>query len=166
MVVILLLLLLFVSLQKSYIFALVTCKTSTLRTRMLFYANPTSLAGSDVEKKRILCCLVKQKTCETWDLWVIVRFTAAEAGATVVNWKLLFLVSFRNPFPVSTILLSYPFMPSVILITQPSASLTHKNPQRRKNNLWYASRTMQRPIDRSKDVFVEYPVCVISVAVG
>ena len=61
----LLLLLLFVSLQKSYIFALVTCKTSTLRTRMLFYANPTSLAGSDVEKKRILCCLVKQKTCET-----------------------------------------------------------------------------------------------------
>ena len=32
-------------------------------------------------------------------------------------------------------------------------------------NLYYASRRMQRSNYRSKDVFVEYPVCVISVAV-
>ena len=34
-----------------------------------------------------------------------------------------------------------------------------------QNNLLYASRRTQRSIDRSEDVFVEYPVCVISVAV-
>ena len=34
-----------------------------------------------------------------------------------------------------------------------------------QNNLWYASRRTQRSIDGSDDVFVEYPVCVISVAV-
>ena len=27
---------------------------------------------------------------------------------------------------------------------------------------WYASRRTQRSIDRSEDIFVEYPVCVIS----
>ena len=45
--------------------------------------------------------------------------------------------------------------------------LTHKNPHSSKqNNLWYVSRRTQRSIHRSKDVFlVEYPVCVISVAV-
>ena len=32
-------------------------------------------------------------------------------------------------------------------------------------NLHYASRRMQRSNYRSEDVFVEYPVCVISVAV-
>ena len=34
-----------------------------------------------------------------------------------------------------------------------------------QNNLWYASQRMQRSIDRSDHVFVEYSVCVISVAV-
>ena len=166
LLLLLLLLLLFVSLQKSRIFALVMCKTRTLYTRMLFFANAASLAGSDVEEKRILCCLVKRKTCETWDLWV----TVVEAGAPIVNCKrktqLLSWLSFRGPFPVSTILFSCLFIPSVILLPQTSASLTHKNPQRRKNNVWYASRRMQRSIDRSEDVFAEYPVCVISVAVG
>ena len=32
-------------------------------------------------------------------------------------------------------------------------------------NLYYASRRTQRSNYRSEDVFVEYPVCVISVAV-
>ena len=31
--------------------------------------------------------------------------------------------------------------------------------------LWYASHRTQRLIDQSEDVFVEHPVCVISVAV-
>ena len=43
-------------------------------------------------------------------------------------------------------------------------SLKYKNPQRRKNNLWHASHRTQRAIDRSEGVFVEYPVCEISVA--
>ena len=34
-----------------------------------------------------------------------------------------------------------------------------------QKNLWYASRRTQRSVDRSEDVFAEYPVCVISVAV-
>ena len=34
-----------------------------------------------------------------------------------------------------------------------------------QNNLRHVSRRMQRSIDRSEDVYVEYPVCVISVAV-
>ena len=42
-------------------------------------------------------------------------------------------------------------MTAVILLPQRPASLTHKNPQ--------------RSIDRSEEVFVEYPVRVISVAV-
>ena len=43
--------------------------------------------------------------------------------------------------------------------------LKYKNPQRRKNNLWHASHRTERAIDRSEGVFVEYPVCEISVAV-
>ena len=34
-----------------------------------------------------------------------------------------------------------------------------------QNNLRHVSRRTQRSIDRSEDVYVEYPVCVISVAV-
>ena len=34
-----------------------------------------------------------------------------------------------------------------------------------QNNLWHGSCGMPRSIDLSEDVFVEYPVCVISVAV-
>ena len=34
-----------------------------------------------------------------------------------------------------------------------------------QNNLQHVSRRMQRSIDRSEDVYVEYPVCVISVSV-
>ena len=34
-----------------------------------------------------------------------------------------------------------------------------------QNNLCYASHRTQRSIDRSEDVFLEYNVCVISVAV-
>ena len=45
--------------------------------------------------------------------------------------------------------------PSAILLPLCPASLTHN----------YASRGMQRSVDRTEDVFVEYPVCVISVAV-
>ena len=44
-------------------------------------------------------------------------------------------------------------------------SLKYKNPQRLKNNLWYASHRTERAIDRSEGVFIEYPVCEISVAV-
>ena len=44
-------------------------------------------------------------------------------------------------------------------------SLKYKNPQRLKNNLWYVSHRTERAIDRSEGVFVEYPVCEISVAV-
>ena len=45
-----------------------------------------------------------------------------------------------------------------------SASLMNKIPKT-QNDLWYASLRMQRSIDWSEDVFVEYPVCVLSVAV-
>ena len=34
-----------------------------------------------------------------------------------------------------------------------------------QNNLRHVSRRMQRSIDRSEDVYVEYPVFVISVSV-
>ena len=34
-----------------------------------------------------------------------------------------------------------------------------------QNILWYASGGTQKSIDRSDDVFLEYPVCVISVAI-
>ena len=34
-----------------------------------------------------------------------------------------------------------------------------------QNNLRHVSRRTQRSINRSEDVYVEYPVCVISVAV-
>ena len=54
---------------------------------------------------------------------------------------------------------------SVILLPLRLVSLKYKNPQRRKNNLWYASHRTERAIDRSEGVFVEYPVCEISVAV-
>ena len=45
---------------------------------------------------------------------------------------------------------------AVILLALPPASLTHKNPQRR-----HGMRPVERKdrsIDRSEDVFVEYPV--------
>ena len=45
------------------------------------------------------------------------------------------------------------------------ASLMHKKSPKMQNNSWHASRRMQRSIDRSEDVFVEYPVHLISVAV-
>ena len=35
--------------------------------------------------------------------------------------------------------------------------------QKKQNNSWHVSKGMQRSIDRSEDV--EYPVCMISVAV-
>ena len=54
---------------------------------------------------------------------------------------------------------------SVILLTLHPASLMHKKSPRMQNNSWHASRRTQRSIDRSEDVFVEYPVCLISVAV-
>ena len=39
--------------------------------------------------------------------------------------------------------------------------------QKKQNNSWHVSKGMQRSIDRSEDVYryVEYPVCMISVAV-
>ena len=50
---------------------------------------------------------------------------------------------------------------AVILLPLRPASLTHKNPQRHK-----IIHGTQRTIDRFEDSFlVEYPVCVISVAV-
>ena len=55
----------------------------------------------------------------------------------------------------------------MILLPVHPTSLTHKNPKD-ANNLWHGSCGMQRSIfiDRSEDVFfIEYPVCVISVAV-
>ena len=53
-----------------------------------------------------------------------------------------------------------------ILLPLRPASMTQKNPQTRKiiNYLRCASRRTQRSIDRSEDVFIEYPFCVISVA--
>ena len=37
--------------------------------------------------------------------------------------------------------------------------------QKKQNNSRHVSHGMQRSIDRPEDVYVEYPVCVISVAV-
>ena len=54
---------------------------------------------------------------------------------------------------------------TVILLPLHPASLTHKPSPKMQINLHYASRRMQRSNYRSEDVFVEYPVCVISVAV-
>ena len=53
-----------------------------------------------------------------------------------------------------------------ILLPLRPASMTQKNPQRRKiiNYLWCASRRTQRSIGPSEDVFVDYPFCVNSVA--
>ena len=34
-----------------------------------------------------------------------------------------------------------------------------------QNNFWHSSHKTQRSIDQSGDVFEEYPVCAISVAV-
>ena len=56
----------------------------------------------------------------------------------------------------------------VILLHVPlhPASLTHKNPQRRaKVHGIPPTGRKDRSIDRSEDVFVEYPVRVISVVV-
>ena len=41
----------------------------------------------------------------------------------------------------------------------------HKKSPKMQNNSWHTSRRTQRSIDRSEDVFVEYPVRLISVAV-
>ena len=46
-----------------------------------------------------------------------------------------------------------------------SASCVPDEFPKTQNKLWNAFRRTQRSIDRSEDVFVEYPVCVISVAV-
>ena len=54
------------------------------------------------------------------------------------------------------------FLPSSDFVTSASASLTHKNPQRRK--IIHGMRPVERK-DRSIDIFVEYPIHVISVAV-
>ena len=52
----------------------------------------------------------------------------------------------------------------ILLLLRP-ASLTHKNPKRRKIiDCMRSVELKDRSIDRSKDVFVKYP-CVISVAV-
>ena len=37
--------------------------------------------------------------------------------------------------------------------------------QKKQNNSWHVSHGMERSIDRSEDVYVEYPVCMISVTV-
>ena len=37
--------------------------------------------------------------------------------------------------------------------------------QKKQNNSWHASHGTQRSIDRSENVYVENPVCMISVAV-
>ena len=37
--------------------------------------------------------------------------------------------------------------------------------QKKQNNSWHVSLGTQRSIDQSEDVYVEYPVCMISVAV-
>ena len=54
---------------------------------------------------------------------------------------------------------------SVILLPLRPASLMHKKSPKMQNNSWHASRRTQRSIDKSEDVFVEHPVCLISVAV-
>ena len=54
---------------------------------------------------------------------------------------------------------------SVILSPLSPASLIHKKSPKMQNNSWHASRRTQRSIDRSEDVFVEYPVRLISVGV-
>ena len=51
---------------------------------------------------------------------------------------------------------------TVTMLPLRPASLTHKIPPKTQNNLWYASRRMQRSIDRSEDVFAK---CVTSMAV-
>ena len=56
--------------------------------------------------------------------------------------------------------------PSMILLPPCPASLTHKNPERHK--IIYGIHPIgcrERSIDQSKDVFLEYPVCVICVPV-
>ena len=56
--------------------------------------------------------------------------------------------------------------PSVILLSLCAASLMHKNPQRHKIICGiHPIGRRERSIDQSKDVFLEYPVCVISVPV-
>ena len=56
--------------------------------------------------------------------------------------------------------------PSVILLPPCPASLTHKNPQRHKIICGiHPIGRRDRSTDQSKDVFLEYPVCVISVPV-
>ena len=56
--------------------------------------------------------------------------------------------------------------PSVILLSLCAASLMHKNPQRHKIICGiHPIGRGERSIDQSKDVFLEYPVCVISVPV-
>ena len=54
---------------------------------------------------------------------------------------------------------------SVILLSLHPASLMHKKSPKTQNNSWHASRRTQRSINRSEDVFVEYPVRLISVGV-
>ena len=54
----------------------------------------------------------------------------------------------------------------MILLPLCHASLVHKKRQRHKiNKALHASRGTQRSINRSENVFVAYPVRVISVAV-
>ena len=50
-------------------------------------------------------------------------------------------------------------------VTSVSCVSHTKNSPKMQNNSWHASRRMQRMIDRFEDLLVEYPVCVISVAV-
>ena len=57
------------------------------------------------------------------------------------------------------------FRTPVILLPLRLVSLTQKILQRRKIIHGMHSRRMQRMIDRFEDLLVEYPVCVISVAV-
>ena len=54
----------------------------------------------------------------------------------------------------------------MILLPLRLASLMHENPQRHtKVDGMYPVGHKGRLINRSEDIFVEYPVCVISVAV-
>ena len=48
---------------------------------------------------------------------------------------------------------------------QEDLNAVHRFDRKLKFYLWYASHRTQRLIDQSEDVFVEHPVCVISVAV-
>ena len=52
---------------------------------------------------------------------------------------------------------------SMILLPLRPASLTHKNPPKRTKV--HGMRSVKRSVNRSEDVFVEYPVRVILVAV-